>query len=399
MPTEIYLDHNATTPILPAAADAVRETMLAVHANATSQHAAGRAARRRLQEARDAVARLLGARMEGLDPDRLILTSGGTESNNLALRFKPASSEPSASAAGAKQSQDHVVLSSIEHPSITAAGRQLEAEGTEVSWAPVGRDGIVDIDALEKLLRPNTRLVSVMLANNETGIIQPVEQVVRICSSHAIAVHTDATQVVGKLPVDFRELGVTMMTLTAHKFHGPVGIGGLLVRGDAPLPALLAGQEGMDRPGTAAVALAAGMQVALEAFDVEHQQRQQRMTRLRERLEAKLLDTPRMQETQSQTILIGRQSPRLPHTTNIAFPGIDRQALVMALDRASIACSTGSACASGSSEPSPVLLAMGLPDEVVGSSIRLSLGAGTTEEEVDESARRIREVCQRMRGT
>lgn len=392
MPAAIYLDHNATTPVLPSVADVVRDVMLSVHANPGSQHAAGRTARRRLNESRDEIMRILGGKMVGMDADRLILTSGGTESNNVALRYKGRRQN-----AEVRKPGGHVVISSIEHPSVTAVGQLLETEGVEVSWAPVGDDGIVDARALEKLLRIDTRLVSVMLANNETGVLQPVEEIVRICTAMGIPVHTDATQVVGKLPVDFRQLGVTMLTFTAHKVHGPVGIGGLLVRGDAAggdaaLPSLLAGQEGVDRPGTAAVALAAGMHAALQSWNDEQHERRVRMTELRQRLEAKLL------AADPQAVIIGQDSPRLPHTTNIAFAGLDRQALVMALDRAGIACSTGSACASGSSEPSPVLLAMGLPEEIVAGSIRLSLGAGTTESEIDDAAGRIAEVCGRMRG-
>lgn len=377
----IYLDHNATAPILPAVADAVRECLLSVHANASSQHGAGRAARRRLQTARERVIELLGASNAGMAADRLILTSGGTESNNLALRgtLRPAAAEGG-----------HLVISAIEHPSVAAAADALAREGVAVDRAPVDRHGVVDVDQLEALLRPETRLVSVMLANNETGVVQPVAEIVRRCSPRGIPVHTDATQAVGKVSINFAELGVAMLTFTAHKFHGPVGIGGLLVRPDVGPLELLAGQTGMERPGTPAVALAVGMQTALDAWHAEAAERKKRMSDLRNRFERTVL------ESVPGTQVVGADAERLPHTSNLAFVGYDRQALVIAFDRAGIACSTGSACASGSSEPSPVLLAMGLTEEVVRGSLRFSLGALTTAAEIDQAATQIGEVCSRL---
>ncbi|MEM6798712.1 MAG: cysteine desulfurase family protein [Planctomycetota bacterium] len=384
-PTPIYLDHNATTPILPEAADAVRECLLGVHANAGSQHAAGRSARRVLEEARLAVAEMLGANLAGANPDRLILTSGGTESNNLALRSVLASVR-------AYGEQPRVVISAIEHPSVDATANQLEREGVAIDRAPVDSSGVVNVGALESLLRPETRLVSVMLASNETGVLQPVAEVARRCAARGIAVHTDATQAVGKVAVDFVSIGAAMMTFTAHKFHGPVGVGGLLVRGGTPELEGFGGQAGAERPGTPAVALAVGMRVALSAWLRDADDRQQRMTTLRDRFETTILAaTP-------GTRVIGADAPRLPHTSDLAFEGLNRQALVMALDRAAVACSTGSACASGSSEPSPTLLAMGLPEAVVSSALRFSLGALTTAAEIDDAATRIASVCRHLRN-
>ncbi len=251
----IYLDHNATTPLLPGVAQALAEAQACGYANPASQHEPGRRARRRLEEVRERVAGLLGARTGGMNPDRLLFTSGGTESNNHALRglLGP-------NLLGPEGSRPHVVVSAIEHPSVSGLAEQLEREGVRVDWFGVDANGVVRVEELPGLLRPETRLVSVMLGNNETGVLQPVRRVVELCAERGVSVHTDATQVVGKLPVDFQGLGVAMLTLAAHKFHGPRGIGGLLVRGDvAPAP-LLYGQPGAERPGTPAVELAIGMQ-------------------------------------------------------------------------------------------------------------------------------------------
>lgn len=382
----IYLDHNATTPTLPAVADAVRACQQTVFGNASSQHSAGRAARRVLRDANDRIAALLGASTTGMESDRLILTSGGTESNNLALL---------AAVGLARESRPgvtpHVVISAIEHPSIAATAELLEQQGVEVDRASANSNGVVSVDAVQALLKPQTCLVSVMLANNETGVVQPVSQIAAVCRQQDIALHTDATQAVGKISVDFAALGATMMTFTAHKFHGPAGIGGLLVRaGYGPL-SLLAGQAGLERPGTPAVALAVGMQVALDAWHDEKHDRLARMTALRNRLETQVC------EAVPGTVVVGEGVERLPHTSNLAFVGFDRQALAIALDRAGIACSTGSACASGSSEPSPTLLAMGLSEPIVRGSLRLSLGALTTTEDIDLAVAQIKAVCDRLR--
>ncbi|MEM6329725.1 MAG: cysteine desulfurase family protein [Planctomycetota bacterium] len=400
-PPEIYLDHNATAPILPAAAQAVLECGRAVHGNPGSQHAAGRAARGVLYEASDRVAELLGASTGGRRPDRLILTSGGTESNNLALRsLLPVGNQGAAAGAnthaaavdaGATPSP-HLVISAIEHPSVDATADLLAAGGVAVDRAPVDENGVTSADAVLALVRPETRLVSVMLANNETGAVQPVAEIARRCAARGVPVHTDATQAVGKTPVDFAGLGVAMLTFTAHKFHGPAGVGGLLVRGDLAGLRLLAGQAGYERPGTPAVPLAAGMRAALDAWHEEAAPRERRMATLRDRFESRLAAAV------PGLVVVASAAPRLPHTSNLAFVGHNRQALQMAFDRAGVACSTGSACASGSSEPSPVLMAMGLPAGVVDAALRFSLGAQTTAAEIDDAATRIAAVCARLPG-
>jgi cysteine desulfurase len=242
-------------------------------------------------------------------------------------------------------------------------------------------------------MRPETRLVALILGQNETGVIQPVARLSAICAAHGVFLHTDAAQVVGKLAVDFRALGATTMTVAAHKFHGPLGIGALLVRHGVPLrPQLFGGtQQGGLRPGTESVALAVGMCRALELSHEQQRDRAARMRQLRDRLEAQILGG------WPSAVVLGAGSERLPHTSHIAFAGLERQALFMALDQAGVACSTGSACASGSSEPSPVLLAMGCEPAVVASALRFSLGATTTAAEIEEAARRILACCNDLR--
>jgi cysteine desulfurase len=249
------------------------------------------------------------------------------------------------------------------------------------------------VDQLHDLVDEIPRLFSVMLANNETGVLQPVREVAALCRERGALVHTDATQAVGKICVSFQELGVDALTAAAHKFHGPVGIGVLLVRHSIPLASSLQGgfQQASLRPGTEGVALAVGMQTALELWQRESNERVERMTMLRDRFERELL------RGYPAAIVIGASAPRLPHTSNIAFVELDRQALVMALDLAGVACSTGSACASGSSEPSSTLVAMGLPAEQISSSVRFSLGATTSVGDIDEAAKRILNVCNHLR--
>ncbi len=384
MDAPIYLDHNATTPMLPAVADAVREASLRFGANPGSQHEPGRRARRELEAARQRVGELLGARMTGVDADRVIFTSGGTEAANLAL-FGAVGTGPSG------DSPLHLVTSQIEHPCILSAAEQLKH--CELDRLDVSRDGVASVDQLRSLVRPDTQLVSVMLANNETGVLQPVAEMAEICAELGVPCHSDAAQVVGKLPVDFTSLGLSALSLASHKFHGPLGIGALILRHDLPLhPTLFGGhQQAGLRPGTESVALAVGMQTALEIWEASAKENIERTARLRDHFEHSLAsELPQLQ-------VIGGRVPRLPNTSNLSFVGLDRQALLMALDQAGVACSSGSACASGSSEPSPVLLAMGLKKEVLDGSIRFSLGSTSTASEIEEACRRILLVCKRLR--
>jgi cysteine desulfurase len=378
----IYLDNNSTTPIDPRVAEAMCRAWSDCGANPASQHSLGRRARRILEESREGILELLGAKTGGMNADQLIFTSGGTEANNLAL-FGLAGSPG-----------DRVVISAIEHPSVVRAADELRRRGWRVEvMAEVRGDGVVwappPFD--EKGLAP--RLVSLMLANNETGAEQVVKSVAERYCDRGTKTHTDAVQAVGKIKVSFHDLGVDAMTVAPHKFHGPLGIGALLLRhGIALEPQLFGGfQQGGLRPGTENVALAVGFYEALKIAIAELPQRAARMESLRDELEEILrAEFP-------ETVIIGASSLRLPNTSCISFPGLDRQALVMALDLAGIACSTGSACASGSSEPSPPLVAMGLPKAVIDGAIRLSVGAFTTADDIGEAARRIIKAVNHLR--
>ncbi len=372
----IYLDHAATTPLLPSVAEALAVAYTTIGANPASQHAAGRRARQVLEEAREAVGAALGARQSGHQADQILFTSGGTEANNLAIRGLARAASP--------QGPAEVIISAIEHPSVLGPAEQLERHGWRVHRAPVTTSGVVDVAAIRELISPATKLVSVMLGNNETGALQPVAEIARLAHAAGAVMHTDSSQCVGKIPVDFAALEVDALTVAAHKLHGPVGIGALVLRHGISPTALLHGgfqQEGL-RPGTEAVALAVGLRAALEAWQ-EDIERTTRFSALRNRLEQQIL------AGYAGAVVNAADVPRLPQTSNIAFVGCERQRLLMALDLAGIACSTGSACASGSSEPSHVLLAMGLAKEIVGSSLRFSVGATTTEAEIDEAAKRI----------
>jgi len=383
----IYLDHNATSPILPAAADAVREASLQYGGNPGSQHEFGRQARRALEDVRERFAELLGARTGGAHPDRVIFTSGGTEANNLAL-FGLLGAPGHALDTGCQ-----LVTSAIEHPSILEPGERLLQQGCQVTYVGVGKNGIVRLEEIEQALGPKTRLISLMLGNNETGVLQPVAEVSQLCADRDIPLHCDAAQAVGKLPVNFAELNLAMLSCAAHKFRGPLGIGALLVRPEVALrPIAFGGHQQADlRPGTDTVALAIGMCTALEHNLRDAERQRKEMALLRDRLEQLILS-----EVPS-AVVIGQDSPRLPNTSNIAFVGLNRQALVMALDLEGVACSTGSACSSGSSELSPTLLAMGLDKDVMEGAIRLSLGISTTAAEIDLAGRRILSCCQRLR--
>jgi cysteine desulfurase len=310
----------------------------------------------------------------------VIFTSGGTEANNLAL-FGLAGDPPG-----------HVIASPVEHPSVAEPLNRLKETGFHVDCLPADRTGVVRVEALADLLRPETRLVTVMLANNETGAVQPIADL--SARQPEVAFHCDAVQAVGRVPVRFGELGVTSLSLSAHKFHGPRGIGALLVRRGAKLRPLLLGghQQGGRRPGTEPVALAVGLATALELAEREGEARRRHVLTLRRRL----LDALRREA--APVVLNGLEEGGIPHTLNLSFPGCRADALLMNLDLAGVACSTGSACSSGSLLPSPVLRAMGVPDDVLHSAMRFSLSALLTEAEIDEAARRIVEAVRRLRA-
>jgi cysteine desulfurase len=395
--THIYLDHNSTTPTRPEVVEAMSRCYAAGYANPASQHQPGQRARRVLEDARQRVGEILGADLNCLKPDRLIFTSGGTEANNLAIL--------GIAQAGGNEA-GRLIVSSIEHACVLEAAEHLLELGWRLDTLSVDRQGVVRTDALPSLLAPTTgvssseasgetaRLVSVMLANHETGVLQPIEQLAALCRSAGVPLHTDAVAAAGKVPIDFRSLGVTALSIAAHKFQGPLGVGALIVRHDATLAPMLFGghqQEGL-RPGTESVALAVGMQTALELWHKERDEHCRKLTALRDRFESKL------KAGRPGVIVHSEAAARLPNTSNIAFPGLEGQILLLALDMAGIACSVGSACASGSTELSPTLRAMGLPNDIVASSLRFSVGATTTESQIDEAVTRILQVCGQLEG-
>lgn len=377
----IYLDNNATTLIDPVVALHISELLQARLANSSSQHAAGRAARKVLEGSRDAILTHCGARTQGMSSDQCIFTSGGTESNNLAI-FGLASLRPGA-----------IVVSSIEHPSVLAAAQHLEQSGRTVRYLPCDPQGQIELEPLHKWLHDGeVALVSVMLANNETGVIQSIDQIVEACRPFGIPVHTDAVQALGKIPLDFAALDVDAMTLTAHKLHGPLGIGALIVKHGLQLaPHHFGGFQQLGiRPGTEMPALASGMALAVSRAVTDGPHRAEHMRSLRDRLESLIL------RSIPSAVILGGSSPRLPHTLSIAFLNAERQAVQIALDHAGIACSTGSACASGSSQPSHVLQAMRAPAEVLKSTVRFSLSHETTSHEIDLAAEAIAKLIPRL---
>ena len=385
----IYLDHNSTTPIDPRVVEAMTEALNKGFLNPASQHREGQRARREIESLRTKIIDLLGGKSHSMEADQLIITSGGTESNNLALIGLAQHLSTKTD-----QGKGRVLISAIEHPSIIGAADALKRSGFMVQQIAVDSNGVVCLEDLKRQLgdtdsQPVT-LVSIMLANNETGVIQPVQDAVKLCHQHSALLHTDAVQMVGKLPVSFAEIGCDAMSFTAHKLHGPRGIGGLLLKSGVNVEPILFGgfQQMAARPGTEDVALLTGMHRAIE-LAVGDPDRAIRMLELRESLETNL-------QQRFDVTINGSGADRMPHTCNISFAGIDRQAFLMAADIEGLAISTGSACASGSSEPSPVLLAMEANNDVVLGSIRISLGATTTKPEIEEALAKITSVVEKL---
>ncbi len=387
----IYLDHNSTTPISPTVAKKMAQCYEIGYLNPASQHRLGQEARQVLEKLRTEIIDMLGGVSTGMRTDRLILTSGGTESNNLAISGLARTARESVGAS-------KILFSAIEHPSVIGVAHHLATMGFEIDTIAVDPNGVCDLDLLAKKLdttngenQNSVAVVSIMAANNETGVIQPIQSAASICREKGVYFHTDAVQMVGKTDVNFSTLGVDALTFTAHKFHGPRGVGGLLVRNGIELTPLIYGgfQQMGTRPGTEDVALATGLHQALVEYQL-FPDREATIKKLRDQLETSLLSMV------PGAVINGRGVPRMAHTINISFPGINRQALLMAADFAGLAISTGSACASGSSDPSHVIIAMGASEEVVEGSIRISLGATTSQQEIDDSITRFQLVIDRI---
>ncbi|WP_397568674.1 cysteine desulfurase family protein [Schlesneria sp. T3-172] len=377
--SEIYLDNNATTQPLPEVVETVARHLRETYGNPSSRHSLGRKARRVLEDSREQIASILGAR-----PDELLFTSGGTEANNLAV-FGLTS-----------HGSGTILISPGEHPSNLEACRLRERQGWQIRPLAVERSGLFSTASLQSTIADSThvRLAAVILAHNETGVIQQVEPLLQGAAQQGFAVHLDGVQAVGKLPVNFRQLGATTLSFGAHKFHGPRGVGGLLIREGVRLtPGFAMGgrQESGRRAGTEPVALIAGMAKALELWNQECQERTAYVRNLRDTLQSRLL------ELAAPAVVNGLEAERLPNTLNISFPGVDGEALLVALDLEGIACSLGSACASGSIEPTPVLVAMGLEPDLYRSAVRLTLSRLNTFDEIEAAANKIAEVVKYLR--
>lgn len=364
----IYLDHNATAPLDPGARDAMLPYLGAFYGNPSSLHRLGRICRSAIDGARERVAALIGA-----TPGEIIFVSGGTEANNLALKGLAAGMRPGVVAFGA-----------TEHPSVAESALSLEKTGWRTQTLPVDGDGRL----LDGPLPADLRIASVMLANNETGTIQDIAPLAQSLRAQGVILHCDAVQAAGKIPVDFKALGVRLMTLSSHKIYGPKGVGALVVDPSVDLAPLLhgGGQERGLRGGTENVAAIVGFGKAAELALAELETRRARLSRLRERLEAGLDALP-------GAVIFARRAPRLPNTLQFAVAGIDGEALVMALDRRGIAVSSGSACAAGAGEPSPVLLAMGVDAETAKGAVRVSLGKDNEEADIDALLDALRTIA------
>lgn len=367
MGKNIYLDYNATTPLRIEVRDAMKEE-LDIYANASSMHESGRRARARVEEARLEVARLLGT---DDDPQRIVFTSGGSESNNtvFSTMFH----------LGRKGNRKKIIISSIEHPCVLNAAIWLEREGFPVIYLPVDEYGAVDIDAYKKELDEDVLLVSIMMANNEIGTVEDVKTLASLAKARGAFFHTDATQAVGKIPVDVKDLGVDYLTLSAHKLYGPKGVGALYLAKKAPLEPLIRGghQEDGHRAGTYNNSGIMGFGLAARLALAELPQYAAHTLGLRTKLKEGILERiPRVRVN-------GHPERVLPNTLNVSFPGAEGEAILLHLDIAGIRVSTGSACASGSLEPSHVLMATGVGPELAHGSIRFSLGRDTTIEDIE----------------
>lgn len=372
MTSIIYLDNNATTSPLPEVIEEVARVMRECYGNPGSRHRAGRKARQVLEECRENIAAWLGA-----SPTELIFTSGGTEANNLAI------------GGFAHGTPGTIVLSPGEHPSVLETCRALVREGWRLHLLRVDSAGRL----IPEELPAETRLVVVILAHNETGVIQDVAPLAEQCRVRGIPLHLDGVQAVGKIPVDFRGLGVTSLSFGAHKFHGPRGVGGLLVTENATLAPLLKGghQEAERRAGTEPVALIAGMSIALQAWQRTQAERSSQVQQRRDLLQGLLL------ERCAPAVVNAVEATRLPNTLNISFPGVDGEALLVALDLEGVACSLGTTCASGSSEPAAILVAMGLSADLYRSAVRFSLSFLNSQAEIEIAAERISRVVAALR--
>jgi cysteine desulfurase len=376
MMPRIYLDNNATTPVLPEVLDAMRPYFGEHFGNASSIHHHGQETRAAVERARDCVARLLGC-----GAAEIIFTSGGTEGDNLAI-------------AGLTSPGDHIITSTIEHHAVLHASKHLEEAGCEVTHVPVNGRGQVDPDDVRRALRPNTKLISIMLANNETGVLQPVEEIGKIAAEADVYFHTDAVQAAGKVPIDVKRIACDALSISGHKMHAPQGVGALYVRRGIQLQPLFYGgrHERSRRAGTenvpGIVGLGKAAELAMQGFERGDDKK---ISAMRDRLQQGIV-------AQIEDVgVAGDGAPRVPNTSNIYFGHIEGESMVIALDLKGLAVSTGAACSSGAIEPSHVLTAMGLRPDQARASIRFSLGKQNTAEDIDIALAVVPETVARLR--
>jgi cysteine desulfurase len=375
----IYMDYNATTPIDERVLSAMLPYLKEEFGNPSSIYSLAQRARRAVEEAREKLAKLLNA-----DPKEIIFTSGGTESDNFAIK----------GIAYANQDKGkHIITSQIEHHAVLNTCKFLEKQGFHITYLPVDRYGVVDLDALEKSITPQTILISIMFANNEVGTIQPIKKIGEIAKRHGVYFHTDAVQAVGKIPIDVKELGIDLLSLSAHKFYGPKGVGALYVRKGVKMSSFIQGgeQERGRRGGTENVAGIVGLGKAAEIAQEEMVEEEKRVRALRDELERRLL------ERIPEVVLNGHPQNRLYNTLSICVKYVEGESMLINLDREGICASSGSACTSGSLEPSHVLLAMGVPPEIAHGSLRFSLGKFNREEDVERVSEVLPSIVEELR--
>lgn len=376
------MDHSATAPMAPQVLEAMLPYFSEKFGNASSLHSFGREAKEALEECREKVAGLLGA-----DPEEVIFTSGGTESDNLALKGIAYRSRE-------KGLGNHIITTAIEHPAILETCRKLENQGFSITYLPVTREGLIDLEVLESAIRKETILISVMHANNEIGTIQPLEDIGKIAKEKEIYFHTDAVQTAGKIPIDVQKMELDLLSISAHKLYGPKGIGALYVRKGTRLDSIIqgGGHERNLRSGTENIPGIVGLAKAAELAQQDMMIESERLLRLRDRLAGLVLDQVK------DAWINGTMTQRLPSNLNFGFRYVEGESLLMFLDSKGIAVSTGSACSSHKLEPSHVLMALGLPAEECHGSLRITMGRSNTEEDIDYVGSAIVEAVQRFRG-
>ena len=376
----IYADNAATTKISQTAMKAMISAMENSYGNPSSIHQIGMAANDALQTAREQIARCLGCM-----PKEIFFTSGGTESDNQAI--------VSAAMLGAKKNKRHIISTAFEHHAVLHTLRRLKEQGFEIQLLDVGAEGNITAAQVEEAIRPDTCLVTVMFANNEIGSVLPIAEIGEACRAHGVLFHTDAVQAVGHIPVNVKKQNIDMLSLSAHKFHGPRGIGALYVKRGIELTSLMegGGQERGKRPGTENLPAIMGMAAALKEECTLMEQNEAKVIAMRDRLIQGLSQIP-------YSILNGSREKRLPGNVNFCFEGVSGESLLLLLDSRGICASSGSACASGALDPSPVLLSLGLAPEIAQGSLRISLDISNTEEEIDYMLEVIPQVVEQLRG-